>query len=239
LTESISVFFPAFNDEMTIAALVGDALAVLPALTDDFEVLVVNDGSTDNTAAVLDELARVNPRVRVIHHKTNRGYGGALRTGFAQATKGLIFYTDGDGQYNVRELASLHRLMSDEVDVVNGYKIERSDSWRRKTLGAVYNQAVRLLFRIPIRDVDCDFRLIRRRAIERVELGSSSGSICVELTHKLHLAGCVFAEMPVHHYPRAHGRSQFLTVRRVGRTAFDLVSLWLKVATPWWRRTAP
>jgi glycosyltransferase involved in cell wall biosynthesis len=238
MTESISVFFPAYNDEMTIAALVSDALAVLPALTDDYEVLVVNDGSSDNTGVVLDELARKNPQVRVIHHETNRGYGGALRTGFTHATKGLIFYTDGDGQYDVRELASLHRLMSDEVDVVNGYKIERSDSWHRKALGAIYNQAVRFLFRIPIRDVDCDFRLIRRRAIERIELGSSSGSICVELAHKLHLAGCVFAETPVHHYQRVHGRSQFLTARRVGRTAFDLVSLWFKVATPSRRRTA-
>jgi len=238
MTESISVFFPAYNDEMTIAALVGDALAVLPALTDDFEVLVINDGSSDNTGAVLDELARVNSQVRVIHHETNRGYGGALRTGFAQATKDLVFYTDSDAQYDVRELALLHCLMSDEVDVVNGYKIERSDSWHRKALGAVYNQAVRLLFQIPIRDVDCDFRLIRRRALERIELISSSGSICVELAHKLHLAGCVFAESPVHHYPRAHGRSQFLTARRVGRTAFDLVSLWFKVATPWRRWTA-
>ena len=236
MTQGISVFFPAYNDEASIAGLVGDALAVLPGLTEDFEVIVVNDGSTDGTAAVLDELARADPRVRVVHHEANRGYGGALRTGFASATKELVFYTDGDGQYDVRELALLRPLLRDGVDIVNGYKIKRADSWRRKVVGALYNRAAHLLFRIPIRDVDCDFRLIRRRAVEEVELVSTSGSICVELVHKLSQRGCVFAEVPVRHRPRAHGRSQFFTLRRVGRTALDLFSLWLKVAAPGRRR---
>ncbi|HLL77726.1 MAG TPA: glycosyltransferase family 2 protein [Pyrinomonadaceae bacterium] len=232
MAESISVFFPAYNDEATIGSLVGDALAVLPSLAEDFEVIVVNDGSTDRTGAVLDALARADPRVRVVHHESNRGYGGALRTGFASAAKELVFYTDGDGQYDVREIALLRPLLTEGVDVVNGYKIKRADDWRRKAIGATYNRLVRLLFSIPIRDVDCDFRLIRRRAVERIELVSSSGSICVELVHKLHRAGCVFAEVPVHHYPRAHGRSQFFTLRRVGRTALDLVSLRLRAAAP-------
>ena len=232
MDESISVFFPAYNDEATIGGLVRGALAVLPDLADDFEVIVVDDGSTDGTAAVLEGLAREDPRVRVVRHGSNRGYGGALRTGFASATKELVFYTDGDGQYDVRELARLRPLLSDGVDIVNGYKIKRADAWRRKALGAAYNRLAHLLFSIPIRDVDCDFRLLRRRAVERVPLFSSSGSICVELVHKLHRAGCVFAEVPVHHYPRAHGRSQFFTLRRVGRTAADLLSLWLRVAAP-------
>lgn len=231
MAQGISVFFPAYNDEATIATLVRDALTVLPSLTDDFEVIVVNDGSTDGTAAVLNELARTNLRVRVVHHEANHGYGGALRTGFACATKELVFYTDGDGQYDVQELALLRPLMSERVDVVNGYKIKRSDKLRRRALGAVYNRVTRLIFRIPIRDVDCDFRLIRRRVVERVELVSSSGSICVELVHKLHRSGCIFAEVPVHHYPRTHGRSQFFTLGRVGRTVLDLLSLWLRVST--------
>ena len=236
MSEGISVFFPAYNDEASIAGLVGEALALLPSLTDDFEVIVVDDGSTDGTAAVLDGLSRADSRVRVIHHEANRGYGGALRTGFASATKDLVFYTDGDGQYDVRELLLLRPLLVEGVDIVNGYKVQRADSWQRKAIGAAYNGLAHLLFSIPIRDVDCDFRLLRRRAVEQLELVSSSGSICVELVHKLQRSGCVFAEVPVRHRPRVHGRSQFFTFRRVARTALDLLSLWLKVAAPGRRR---
>lgn len=227
MSESISVFFPAYNDAGTIAGLVTDALSVLPSLTDDYEVIVVNDGSADETRAVLDELARVQPRLKVIHHESNRGYGGALRAGFGAARKDLIFYTDGDGQYDVREMASLCPLMSGEVDIVNGYKLKRADNLNRKAIGAVYNRLARLLFRLPIRDVDCDFRLMRRHAVQRLDLVSSSGVICVELTRKLSRAGCVFAETPIHHYPRRHGRSQFFTLNRVARTARDFFALWI------------
>lgn len=238
MNEGISIFFPAYNDEGSIAGLVNDALALLPSLTDDFEVIVVNDGSMDGTAAVLAELARGDSRVRVVSHEVNRGYGAALRTGFASATKELVFYTDGDGQYDVRELLRLRPLLVAGVDIVNGYKVQRADGWQRKAIGAVYNGLAHLLFSIPIRDVDCDFRLIRRRAVEQIELVSSSGSICVELVHKLHRSGCVFAEVPVQHRPRVHGRSQFFTLRRVSRTALDLLSLWRRVAAPGRRRGA-
>jgi glycosyltransferase involved in cell wall biosynthesis len=226
---SISVFFPAFNDEATIGSLVHDALAILPVLTNDYEVIVINDGSTDSTPVVLDELARTEQHIRVIHHATNQGYGGALRSGFKAASKEMIFYTDGDGQYDVREITTLHRCLTEKIDIVNGYKLKRADAGQRKLLGALYNRLARFLFRIPIRDVDCDFRLLRRRAVEQIDLYSSSGSICVELVFKLHRSGCVFAEAPIHHYPRAHGRSQFFTTRRVARTAFDFLSLWLRL----------
>lgn len=229
----ISVFFPAYNDAGSIAVLVSDALAVLPSLADSYEVLVVDDGSTDGTGALLDELARREPRLRVIHHGRNRGYGGALRTGFASAAEELVFYTDGDGQYDVRELAALVPLLTDEVDIVNGYKLKRADTLTRQVVGGVYNTCARLLFRLPVRDVDCDFRLLRRDALRHVRLDSSSGVICVELVRKLKAAGCVFAEAPVHHYPRQHGRSQFFTLRRVSRTAFDFFVLWWKLVV--WR----
>lgn len=226
---SVSVFFPAYNDERTIAKMVTDALAVLPNLTGDYEVIVINDGSTDETGAVLNQLLKTLPSLRVINHDGNKGYGAALRTGFDESSKDLIFYTDGDGQYDAREMTILFPLMRDAVDVVNGYKIKRSDNLRRKVLGAIYNQLARFMFRSPIRDVDCDFRLIRRRAIEQVELVSSSGIICVEMVCKLHAAGGVFAETPVNHYPRTHGESQFFTLPRVARTAFDFFLLWVKI----------
>lgn len=225
----ITVFLPAFNDEQSIVALVTNALATLPSLTDDFEVLVVNDGSTDATSSVLDELAAKVPQLNVIHHERNQGYGGALRTGFGNATKDLIFYTDGDGQYDVRELAALYPLMDQTVSVVNGFKVKRSDTRYRIVMGKIYNWSARLFFSLPIRDVDCDFRLMRRQAVQQLDLCSSSGVICVELVRKLAEAGCVFAETPVHHYSRQHGRSQFFTVRRVSKTAVDFVALWLRL----------
>ena len=227
LKESITVFFPAYNDAGTIAELVETALAVLPSLTENYEVLVVDDGSIDETPALLDRLASLEPRLRVIHHEQNRGYGGALRTGFNAATKDLIFYTDGDGQYDVREMAALRRLMSARVDIVNGYKIKRADRLTRKVVGDVYNRFARLLFRLPIRDVDCDFRLIRREAVQQLELVSSSGVICVELVYKLSRAGRVFVETPVSHHPRRHGSSQFFTLPRVAHTVRDFFLLWI------------
>jgi hypothetical protein len=120
--------------------------------------------------------------------------------------------------------------MSDRVDVVNGYKISREDNRGRKAVGAMYNRVARFIFRLPIRDVDCDFRLVRRSAIDRISLGLSSGAICVELVRKLKSAGCTFREVPVHHYPRIHGKSQFFTPRRVARTLFDFCALWLSLS---------
>jgi glycosyltransferase involved in cell wall biosynthesis len=226
---SLSVFFPAYNDEGSIARLIHEALALLPRLTNDYEVIVINDGSSDGTAALLDELARRQPRLRIVHHPRNRGYGGALRSGFEHAAKDLVFYTDGDGQYDVGELVKLIPLMTDEVDVVNGYKIKRSDARRRIVLGAVYKFTARCLFGLPIRDVDCDFRLMRRKVIQGIELTSTSGVVCTEMIYKLRAAECRFAETPVHHFPRLHGQSQFFTLRRVARTGYDFFRLWLKL----------
>jgi glycosyltransferase involved in cell wall biosynthesis len=228
-TESVSVFFPAYNDAGSIATLVKNALKVLNTLTDDYEVIVINDGSTDDTPKILDDLAANESKLKIIHHEHNRGYGAALRSGFKASSKDLIFYTDGDGQYDVKELKSLHALMTKEIDVVNGFKIKRSDKSHRKILGGIYNRLSRFLFRLPIRDVDCDFRLIRQSAIQKIELESDSGVICVELITKLKRANCLFIETPVNHYPRAFGSSQFFTLSRVARTGFDLIKLWLKL----------
>lgn len=232
---SISAFFPAYNDEGSIAEMVNRTLALLPRFADDYEVIVVNDGSRDSTAAILDDLARRHSRVRIIHHPRNRGYGGALRTGFSSATKDLVFYTDGDGQYDVNELERLVPLMTKDVDVVNGYKIKRSDNKRRVLLGGVYKRLARMLFHLPIRDVDCDFRLMRRQVIQGIELTSTSGVVCTEMVYKLHRAGCRFTETPVNHLPRLHGQSQFFTLRRVGKTLVDFFALWVKLVL--WRRT--
>jgi glycosyltransferase involved in cell wall biosynthesis len=227
--DSISVFFPVFNDGRSISQLVLTALEVLPLLTNDYEVLVINDGSTDETPVVLDELARACAQVKVIHHSHNKGYGAALRSGFTKASKDLIFYTDGDGQYDVRDLLKLYPLLSEGVDVVNGFKLKRADRTHRKVFGGIYKSLARFLFQLPIRDVDCDFRLLRQSALQQIDLVTSSGGICVELVRKLHARGSIFVETPVNHYPRAHGRSQFFTLRGVGRTALDFSGLWWRL----------
>ncbi|HEY3382296.1 MAG TPA: glycosyltransferase family 2 protein [Vicinamibacterales bacterium] len=222
----LTVFFPAYNDSGTIASLVIAAVQTAARLTPDFEVLVINDGSTDATAEIIDELARLYPQVRAIHHDRNRGYGGALRTGFGSATKDLIFYTDGDAQYDPREMARLWERMSDSVDLVNGYKISRSDPLHRILIGRCYHYTVKLLFGLRVRDVDCDFRLMRRTIFERVHLEKSSGVICLEMMKKITDAGFRVVEVPVHHYHRAYGKSQFFNFGRIARTAVDVFRLW-------------
>jgi len=227
---SVSVFFPAYNDAPALPALLGKTFAVLPRCARDFEVIVVNDGSRDATAEVLEELRRkYAPHLRVVTHPENRGYGGALRSGFAAATKELVFYTDGDGQYDPDELPLLVERMGPDVGLVNGYKLQRHDPWHRVWIGRVYNFMARLLFRIRIRDIDCDFRLIRRRLLEEIRLTSTSGTICVELVRKLELSPCRVEEVGVHHYPRLHGRSQFFRVRSLACTFWQLLRLYVRL----------
>ena len=226
-TPGLSVFFPAYNDSGTIASLVITALQTARRLTPDCEIIVVNDGSADATAAIANELARTYPEVRVVHHERNRGYGGALRTGFASATRELVFYTDGDAQYDPAEMALLWNRLEEGVDLVNGYKISRSDPVHRVILGRIYHHTVKLLFGLKVRDVDCDFRLLRRAIFDRVSLEKDSGVICLELMKKIQDAGFNIAEVPVHHYHRAYGRSQFFNFRRLARTAADVAKLWV------------
>ncbi len=222
----LSVFFPAYNDSGTITSMVVIALKTARELTPDYEVIVVNDGSDDATPRVLDELEHLYPQVRTVHHPKNRGYGAALRSDFSAAAKGLIFYTDGDAQYDPSEMALLWAEMKPGVDLVNGYKISRSDPLHRIVIGRLYHHTVKLLFGLKVRDVDCYFRLMRRSIFEQVHLEENSGVICLEMMKKIQDADFRFAEVPVHHYHRAYGRSQFFNFRRVARTAIDVFRLW-------------
>lgn len=226
----MSVFFPAFNDAPSVGPLVDAAFEVLALRASDYEVIVVNDGSFDGTGEVLASLEQqYSPRMKVVTHAQNRGYGGALRSGFAAASKDLVFYTDGDGQYDVRELNKLLDLMTPSTGLVNGYKLERNDPQHRILIGSIYNAFARILFRIKIRDVDCDFRLVRRELLEKFHLTSTSGTICVELVRKLELSGCRVVETGVHHYPRLHGRSQFFRVRSLLKTLAQLIRLYFQL----------
>jgi glycosyltransferase involved in cell wall biosynthesis len=227
---SISAVFPAYNDGGTIASMVAAAWIALHQVTNDFEIVVVNDGSSDYTATMLEEVSTRYPELRVITHPYNQGYGAALRTGFSAAIKDWVFYTDGDSQYNPLELVNLVGALREGVDVVNGYKLTRNDSLMRILIGRAYHYFVKLLFGIRIRDVDCDFRLIPRSVLEEIELKSNSGAICLELVKKIQDAGYVFAEVPVNHYSRKYGVSQFFVPWRIIRTLRQLADLyWMLV----------
>jgi glycosyltransferase involved in cell wall biosynthesis len=227
---SLSIFFPAYNDAPSLPGLIEKTFATLDAHVVDYEVIVINDGSWDNTGEVLEKLRQqYAPHMRVITHPKNRGYGGALRSGFAAAIKDWVFYTDGDGQYDPTEIPRLLDLVRPDTGLVNGYKLERHDPRHRIWIGNTYNFCARLLFRIRIRDIDCDYRLMRRDLLQKIHLVSTSGTICVELVRKIEISGCGVIETGVHHYPRLHGRSQFFRVRSLLKTLFELIRLWLKV----------
>jgi glycosyltransferase involved in cell wall biosynthesis len=225
--QGLSIFFPAYNDSGTIASVVIGAIRAARELTPNFEVIIVNDGSADATPEIADELARTYPEVRVVHHPRNRGYGGALQTGFASATKEFVFYTDGDAQYDPAEMTLLWQHAGDDVDLVTGYKISRSDPLHRIVIGRIYHHAVKVLFGLRVRDVDCDFRLLRRTIFDRITLEKNSGVICLEMMKKIQDAGFRVVEVPVHHYHRAYGRSQFFNFRRIARTGLDVLRLWI------------
>jgi glycosyltransferase involved in cell wall biosynthesis len=227
---SISVFFPAYNDEKSIRTMVDSAMSILRTHASDYEVIVVNDGSRDGTAGVLEDLkVRYAPYLRLVTHPENRGYGAALRSGFAAARKEFVFYTDGDGQYDVMELPRLINLMESDVGLVNGYKLERRDPGHRVLIGFLYNHFARWLFGVRIRDIDCDYRLIRRAALNDAQLRSSSGTICVELVRIIELSSWRVVQTGVHHYPRLHGHSQFFRLRSLLTTLSQLLELYWRI----------
>ena len=242
----ISAFFPCFNDAGTIASMVMEALVILRELGVEYEVLVIENGSTDYAWDVLDELERlygergVDPqdrgRVRIIRFGQPLGYGGALRAGFAAARYPLVFYTDGDGQYDTRELRALYVALEREeaagrqVDVVMGNKLTRNDPLHRRFISWAYHHSMRFVFAFQVHDIDCDFRLIKRHVFDRVVLTQNSGVIALELMTKVQLAGFRTVEVPVSHYHRAYGVSQFFRPGNLIKVLVSLGKLW------WWLR---
>ncbi len=226
---SVTAFFPCYNDAGTIPTMILRALQTLPQVTSDYEVVVINDGSRDDSARILEEMACAFPQLRVIHRDRPSGYGGVLRAGFAAARKDWIFYTDGDAQYDARELFQLAEQVRDGVDMVNGYKIKRRDPFHRVVIGLAYQYFVKLAFGLTIRDVDCDFRLMRRSIFDHIALESTTGTITFEMVKKIQDAGYSIVEVPVHHWYRQYGGSQFFNFPRVARTLAALIGWWWRL----------
>jgi glycosyltransferase involved in cell wall biosynthesis len=218
---SLSVFFPCYNEEGNLERVVGEALDFLPAVSDDFEIII---GSGDRTGEIARRLAAADPRIRAIHHDSNMGYGAALRSGFAAATKQLVFYTDGDGQFDIRELSALLPLAR-RCDIVSGYRINRRDSVVRRLNAFLWGKLVQALLRFRCRDVDCAFKLYRRSIFDRMDLKSTGALIDAEILARAARAGCTIGEVPVHHKPRLAGQQTGGKIAVILRAFRELVEL--------------
>jgi glycosyltransferase involved in cell wall biosynthesis len=203
-TPSITVFFPCFNEAGTIERVARQAIAYLQGRFTDFQVIIINDGSTDATGTIADTLAAADPRVQVVHHPLNRGYGAALKSGFAAATKDLIFYTDGDGQFDLHELDHLLPLIKTYA-LVTGYRLERRDPLFRRINAFCWNTLVNLLFNLDVRDVNCAFKLYQRQIFDAIQLHSDGALINTEIFAAARKQGFSIAEVGVTHLPRMTG----------------------------------
>ena len=225
---NISVFFPCHNEEANVARVTGQALEVLEKISSDYEVIIVNDGSTDRTAEIADQLAHDHPHVRVVHHPVNRGYGGALQSGFRGATKEWVFYTDGDGQFDLKELPGLLEL-TEKYDIVTCYRINRQDSALRKLNGWAWGKLVGLLFNLKIRDIDCAFKLYRRNIFDKIEMNSEGALIDTEILARAQRAGFSMTQRGVRHYPRTAGQQSGANLKVILRAFKELFKLRKKI----------
>lgn len=221
---SVSVFFPCYNEQGNVARTVENALRVLGKLDADFEIIVVDDGSSDETGRIADEIAGRDKRVKVVHHERNLGYGAALQSGFAAATKELVFYTDGDGQFDMNEMPPLLPLM-EHWDIVSCYRLDRRDPLIRKINGWAWTKLVCLLFGLKVRDVDCAFKLYKREIFERIELSSTGALIDAEVLARAARKGYRITQKGVHHYPRTAGVQTGANPRVVLRAFKELFKL--------------
>jgi glycosyltransferase involved in cell wall biosynthesis len=221
---SISVFFPCYNEQDNVARTVEQTLVVLEKLNADFEVIIVDDGSTDATAQIADEISSRNSRVKVVHHPNNLGYGAALQSGFRAATKKLVFYTDGDGQFDINEMPPLMPLIK-KYDIISCYRLNRQDSFIRRINGWCWTKLVCLLFGMKIRDIDCAFKLYKREIFDNIELSSTGALIDAEILARAIRAGYTITQTGVHHYPRKAGRQTGANLRVILRAFKELVKL--------------
>jgi len=206
IVDELSVVLPAYNEQENIEKVVHDCIAYLDSTGIDYELLVTNDGSADQTGAILDRLASELPRLRPLHHPKNRGYGAALRTGFDAAAKRFVFYMDGDGQFDIRDLDLLLPLATDEDHIVTGYRIERRDPFLRRMNARLFGGfLVRVMLGVRVRDLNCAFKLIPKKALNAIILESTGALINAELYGRTIRHGFGIKEVGVHHYPREAG----------------------------------
>lgn len=225
---SISVFLPCYNEQDNVERTVEKALAVLKKLNADFEVIIIDDGSSDATGKIADGISGRDNRVKVVHHTTNLGYGAALQSGFKAATKKLVFYTDGDGQFDINEMPPLMPLM-EQYDIVTCYRLNRQDNLLRKLNGWAWTKLVCLLFNMKVRDIDCAFKLYKREIFDNIRMSSSGALIDTEILARAISKGYSLTQKAVHHYPRTAGVQTGANLRVIYRAFKELFKLRSKI----------
>jgi len=226
--KSLSVFFPCFNEQDNVERVIKSAVDVLSPLKIDFEIIIVNDGSKDKTGEIADGIAAENKNIKVVHHNINRGYGAALQSGFKAATKEYVFYTDGDGQFDIKELPLLFKYM-DDYDIVTGYRIERQDNLIRKINAFCWTTMVNLLFGMKIKDMDCAFKLYRRSVFDNIKLESTGALINTEIFARAKNKGYKIFQIGVHHYPRTAGVQTGAKLTVILRAFKELFALYKQI----------
>jgi len=222
---SISVFFPCYNEQDNVRRTAEQAIGVLEKLKADYEVIIVDDGSSDATGQIADGIASQNSRVKVVHHPTNRGYGAALQSGFKAATKELVFYTDGDGQFDMKEMPPLLPLIK-QYDIVSCYRLNRQDNLTRKINAWCWTKLVCLLFGLRIRDIDCAFKLYKREIFDKIKLVSLGALIDTEVLARAVRKGYTITQKGVHHYPRVAGVQTGAKLKVILRAFKELFKLY-------------
>jgi glycosyltransferase involved in cell wall biosynthesis len=227
----LTVVLPAYNEEANIGPMIEAALEVLPGLVDDYEVVVVDDGSRDATTMVAEDwVERHYPAVRLLKHEENQGYGVAIRTGFQHARGSLIFYTDADRQFDISELAYFLPL-AEQHDLVIGFRVYRYDSAIRSLVSWGYNRLVGVLFRVRVRDVDCSFKLLRREVLEKLQLQTDDFFVDTEIVAAARRWNFRIVQKGVRHYPRVAGETT-VQISDVSRTLRTIARMWLRIYKP-------
>jgi glycosyltransferase involved in cell wall biosynthesis len=220
----ISLVFPMFDEEANVGPLLAAALELAPRLAGDFEIIVVDDGSRDGSAAVVEAQRRLDPRVRLLRHPTNIGYGAALRSGLRASRGDLVFFTDADLQFDLREIENL-LAHAHAFDIVAGYRAPRRDPWRRRVLAFGWGVLVRALFGLRVRDIDCAFKVFRRPVLDALPIASIGAFVNTELLLRARGKGFRVHEVPVTHHPRIAGRAKGASPRVVLRALLELATL--------------
>ena len=225
---NVSVVFPAFNEEMNLEGVVSSALTILPELTGSFEIIIVNDGSRDQTGRVAGRLAGLSEKVKVIHHPHNRGYGRALKSGIEQAKKDLVFFCDSDGQFTLEDLPRLLEWI-DQYDMVIGYREKRRDPWHRLLNARAWNLLVRFLLGLKVHDIDCAFKLFQRKIFESIEIDTVGAMVNTEILSRALRAGFTLKEVPVRHFPRRFGTQSGAKLRVILKAFYELAKIYRKL----------